>query len=170
MRDIVKYKDNLIVCAGTQPPSVKLIDSKDKPIWTVATDRHNQPLFTATFHLTYHSVGKSSTIVVTDGYAKLSLIKAETGEIIARRELKGKRPRGITTDNAGNVFVCYYEMGEVAMFTENLSKEIILLSNKDGLWTLPWAVAYDDMTNQIIVSYFHVTSGDSDKLDCFKLS
>ena len=71
-------------------------------------------------------------IVSAMGSGTLTVLNADTGDVITRR----KGPGDVTTDNACNIYVCYkftiyvsYKFtGEVAGLTKDLPQEKILLS------------------------------------------
>ena len=133
---------------------MKLIDQTGRVYWSVS----NHQLF-----------GKPSFVccngdnaVVSDSVTDTpTLLKAETGELVTTHCTQS--PRGITTDMAGNIYVIFYCSEEVAVLTRNLAEERILLTSGDGIRFCPFAIAYDDAENQLIVSYI---SGKN--IDCFK--
>ena len=166
IRGITKYNNKLVISSTDPTRSVKLIDLTGKVYWSVSSDQQGQSLFSHPEYLTSHDEGRSSTVTVTD-YSNdtLTLLNGETGEVITRRQLQWKRPRGVTTDTAGNVYVCYYWTREVSVLSGDLSEEEILLSTQDGLSGKPQAIVYDDKTHQLLISY-----GSNDIVDSFKLS
>ena len=144
---------------------MKLIDLTGKVYWSVSSDQHGQSLFCSPWYLDSHDAGRSSTVIVTDlDNHTLTLLNGETGEVITRRQLQGKRPKGVTTDTAGNVYVCYYWTDEVSVLSEDVSEEKILLSRQDGLSGCPRAIVYDDKTHQLLISC------NKNIVDSFKLS
>ena len=167
VRGISSCKSKLVVtCPDTEPPSVKLIGQTGRVYWSVSTDQQERQLFEDPRYLCCHDSDRSSTVVVTDrGKDTLTLLKAETGETVTKRQLEGdKRPWGVTTDTTGNVYVCYRANGEVSVLTGDLSEERILLTKQDGLSEGPQAIVYDETKRQLIVSYF------SGSIDCYQLS
>ena len=163
---ITKYKNKLVISSTSPTTSVKLIDLTGKVYWSVSSDQQGQSLFRHPLFLTSHDEGRSSTVIVTDrGYNTLTLLNGETGEVITSRQLQEKMPRGVTTDTAGNVFVCYCPTGEVSVLSGDLSEERILLSTQNGLSDFPRAIVYDDKTHQLLISYV-----SNDTVDSFKLS
>ena len=163
---ITKYNYKLVISSTSPTPSVKLIDLTGKVYWSVSSDQQGQSLFSHPWYLTSHDEGRSSTVIVTDrDNHTLTLLNGETGEVITRRQLQDKWPEGVTTDTAGNVFVCYVRTGEVSVLSGDLSEEKILLSIQDGLSYDPQAIVYNDKTHQLLISYF-----SNDTVDSFKLS
>ena len=164
---ISRYNNNLIVTSpDSKPSSVKLIDQTGRVYWSVSSDQQGQPLFSMPLYVSSSGDGRSSTVIVTDrGNHTLTSLNGDTGEIITRRQLKGKDPVGVTTDSAGNFYVCYRETSEVAVLSGNLSEERILLSTQDGLSYYPLAIAYDDTAQHLILSYDR-----NNKVERYKLS
>ena len=171
---IAPYRDKLLVTTPWTTPSsrsVQLIDLTGKVYWSTHTDQHGQELFDHPWHMTCYDDGGSAAVIVSDwGNDTLTVLNADTGDVITRREVKGwfdgKGPKGVTTDTAGNIYVCY-STGEVAVLTKDLSKEKILLSKRDRLSRGPRAIVYDAVDHQLFVSH---DSGDSrNRVDCFKL-
>ena len=80
----------------------------------------------------------SPAVVVTDmNNHTITLLNGETGEVITRRcQEQGKQPRGVTTETAGFICVCYNNTNEVAVLSKGLSEEKIILSERDGLSVL----------------------------------
>ena len=169
---ISRYNDKLVVTSPyCKPPSVKLIDQTGRVYWSVSPDQQGQPLFRWPWYVSSSGDGRSSTLIVTDwGNHTLTLLNGDNGEIITRRQLKEKYPNGVTTDSAGNVYVCYRETFEVAVLSGNLSEETILLSAQDGLSDLPEAIVCDDEAHQLTISYCGIYDSGCDDIDCFQLS
>ena len=63
--------------------------------------------------------------------------------------------------------MCYWQTGEVAVLTKDLSQENVLLSERDGLSSCPRAIVYDAVDHQLLVSNIVEHSRNTD--DCFKL-
>ena len=165
---IANINDKLVVtCPFTEPPSVKMIDMSGIVHWSVSTDQQGQQLFIKPWYVCYHDADGTSTVVITDIEKNtLTLLLAKTGELVSTRQLAGnKEPYGVTTDTAGNVYVCYYGTDEVAVLTGDLTQERILLSRRDKLSGRPRAIVYDKSRKQLIVSYDFSSS-----IDHFQLS
>ena len=163
---ITKYKNKLVISSTDPTTSVKLIDLSGKVYWSVLSDQQGQSLFNCPWYLTSHDEGRSSTVTVTDfNNDTLTLLNGETGEVITRRQLQWQGPKGVATDTAGNVYVCYYWTREVSVLSGDLSEEKFLLSTQDGLSGFPKTIVYDDKTHQLLISY-----ANNDTVDSFKLS
>ena len=173
---ISRYNDKLVVTSPySNPPSVKVIDKTGRVYWSVSSDQHGWSLFIQPWYVCSPGEGRSSTVIVTDWVNDmLTLLNGETGEVIARRQLKeGKDPRGVTTDSHGNVYVCYRGTDELALLSGDLLVEKILLSGsliqillsrQGSLSSHPQAIVYDCITHQLILSYY-----DQGTVDIFKL-
>ena len=167
---LAPYEDKLLVITplSDPSPSVALIDLCGRVYWSTHTDQHGQPLFSWPEYVTCCDDGGSTAVIVSDkGNSTLTVLNADTGDVITRRQVKGKGPRGVTTDTAGNLYVCYYSTGEVAVLTKDLSQENVLLSKRHRLSREPQAIVYNAVAHQLLVSN---DSGDSSNtVDCFKL-
>ena len=152
---ITRYKDYLIVtCPNAAPRTVKLIDMTGKVIWSLSTGDTGQTLFKRPWFVSSFAGGKSSSVIVTDNdNHTLTLLNGDTGEVITTHQLERKFPRGVATDNAGNVYVCHFGTGEVAVLSADLSREKILLSNQQGLRSSPQAIAFHELSRQLVISY-----------------
>ena len=164
VRGITAFKDKLVVTSSTSPPSVKMIDKSGRVYWSTNTKQHCHQLFYYPEYVTYDNDGISTAVVVSDSSNNtLTMMNADTGDVITRHKFKGKAPTGVTTDTVGNIYVCYWQTGEVAVLTKDLSHEKVLLSKRDGLTRCPKAIVYSAVDHQLLVSYV------SDKVDCIEL-
>ena len=147
---ITKYNDKIVISSGSDPPSVRLIDlTGNKEFWSMG-----QKLLKSPWYVTSHNEGRSSTVILTDcDNDMLTVLNGETGKIIIRRELQWKWPRGVTTDSSGNIYVCYCWSHEVAVLSEDLYQQKILLSTNDGLSKSPQAIVYDDNAQQLLIAH-----------------
>ena len=168
---IAPYQDKLLVTplpTSYSPASVKLIDLTGRVYWCTHTDRQGQPLFSCPWYVTWYDDGGSAAVIVSDfGNDTLTVLNADTGDVITRRQVEGKRPKGVTTDTAGNIYVCYCSTDEVAVLIKDLSQENVILSKRDGLSSRPQAIVYDAVDQQLLVSNFSDDSRNT--VDCFKL-
>ena len=166
---IAPYQDKLLVTtlSTPSPRSVALIDQTGTVYWSTDTDQQGQPLFTWPWYMTCYDDGGSAAVIVADyGNNTLTVLNADTGDVITRRQVKGKGPRGVTTDTTGNIYVCYYSTGEVAVLSKDLSQENVLLSKRNGL-SGPRAIVYNAVDHQLLVS--NDPSYSRNTVDCFKL-
>ena len=176
---IATYKDKLVVTSlSTAPACVKLIDLRGRVFWTTDTDQQKQPLFSWPRNVTCYDDGGSAAVIVSDDRNDtLTVLNADTGDVITRRHVKGwvmrkGPPGGVATDRAGNVYVCYRETNEVAVLTKDLSREKVLLSKRDGLsGVILTSILYNALDHQLLVSY-HSEEPHSESCSaviCFKL-
>ena len=169
IRGISKYNDKLVVTSpDISPPSVKLIDQTGRVYWSVSLDEKEQPVLSLPVYVSSPGDGRSSTVIVSDwDNHTLTVLNGDTGENISKRQLEHSMcPEGVSTDSSGNVYVCYSWTSEVAVLSADLSEEKILLSTQDGLGYQPQAILYDDMTDQLFISYYY----DTNTVDRFQLS
>ena len=166
---ISKYGEKLAVTSySPKPSSVKLIDKTGRVYWSVSSDGQGQSLFDLPHFVT--SDIERNTVTVTDwGNNTLTVLNGDTGDVIKRRSLKDKSPRGVTTGSSGNIYVCYAEAREVAELTGDLTEERILLSQQDGLGDGLCAIAYDKISGQLITSYYWFGC-NSNSVDIWELS
>ena len=168
---LASYQDKLLVTAWStpsSPASVALIDLTGRVYWSTHTDQQGQSLFSYPWYVTCYDNGGSAAVIVSDYYNDtLTVLNVDTGDVITRRQLKGKHPRGVTTDTAGNIYVCYYSTDEVAVLTKDLSQEKVLLSKRDGLSRRPQAIVYNAVDHQLLVS--NASDDSRNTVDFFKL-
>ena len=169
VKGISKYGEKLAVTSnGPEPFSVKLIDKTGRVHWSVSSDGQGQSLFNNPLFVT--SDIERSTVTVTDCWNNtLTVLNGDTGDVIKRRSVKDKSPKGVTTGPSDNIYVCYYNTREVAELTGDLAEERILLSQQDGLGFGPLAIVYDKSCGQLITSYGFLSS-DGNSVDVFDLS
>ena len=168
---LASYQGKLLVTTpwSTLSGSVKLIDQRGRVNWSAATHQQGQLLFYWPRYVTSYDDGGSAAVIVSDcSNNTLTVLNADTGDVITRRQVKGKGPRGVTTDTAGNIYVCYGRTGEVAVLTKDLSQEKVLLSKRDGLSRVPQAIVYNTVDHQLFVSIYSDYSTNL-TVDCFKL-
>ena len=166
---IAPYQDKLLVTAplssSSSPASVKLIDLTGRVYWSTDTDQQGQSLFFYPLYVTCYDDGGSAAVIVSDwSNDALTVLNADTGDVITRRQVTGKGPRGVTTDTTGNIYVCYRRTGEVAVLSKDLSQENVLLSKRDRL-SSPYAIVYNAVDHQLLVS----NDSRNNTVDCFKL-
>ena len=156
---ITAYRDKLIVtCPYTKPPSVKMIDfaQDGKVCWSASTDQQGHQLFLFPEYVFTGQLGGTSALAVTDGRTNtLTLLNAETGNVVSTKQLKANAIRGITSDNVGNFYVCCYWTGEVSVLSANLLEEVVLIPKPELFAKSPWTLNYDATSDQLIVSYYN---------------
>ena len=134
----------------------------------MSSDDQGQSLFSDPQYVT--SDIERNTVTVTDSENNtLTVLNGDTGDVIKRISVKDKDPYGVTTGSSGNIYVCYYYTHEVAVLTEDLAGEKILLSQQDGLGDSPYAITYDKSCGQLITSYGWF-GDDGNSVDIWELS
>ena len=165
---IAPYQDKLLVTTWpipSIPRSVKLINQTGRVYWSTDTDQQGQRLFDTPWYVTCYDDGGSAAVIVSDsGSDTLTVLNADTGDVITRRQVEGKGPTGVTTDTTGNIYVSYCKTDEVAVLSKDLSQENVLLSKRNGLSGRPQAIVYDAVDHQLLVSNWQESL-----IDCFKL-
>ena len=153
---IAPYQDKLLVTTpwSTSSASVKLIDLRGTVFWSTDTDQQEQLLFSRPYYVTCYDDRGSAAVIVSDhGNETVTLLNADTGDVITRHQLdEANAPKGVTTDTTGNIYVCYKWSYEVAVLSKDLSQENVLLSMRDGLGGRPKAIVYDAVDHQLLVS------------------
>ena len=148
VRGLAPYQDKLLVTTFSYAaPSVKLIDQRGTVYWSAETDQQGQGLFSWSdaadwiddadaymqgqllfyswsCYVTCYDDGVSAAVIVSDDRGDtLTVLNANTGDVITRRKVEGKGPKVVTTDTTGNIYVCYFWTDEVAVLTKDLSQE-----------------------------------------------
>ena len=152
---VSRCRDKLVVTfPSTDPACVKLIDQSGKEYWSLSSGHDESALFVSQWYATKLDE-TTSKIIVTDRHTNaLTVIDGDTGDIVTRHQAERKGPFGVTIDNKGQVYVCYWDSREVAVLSEDLKEETILLSKKNGLGEKPQAIVYDSVHGQLVISYF----------------
>lgn len=158
---ISRCRDKLVVTfPNTDPACVKLIDHSGKEYWSLSSGQNESALFVSQWYAAALDES-SSRVIVTDRHnSTLTIIDGDTGDIITRHQAERKGPFGVTTDTAGHVYVCYWDSREVAVLSEDLKEETILLSKKNGLGEKPQAIVYDSVNDKLVISYFMCNNVD----------
>ena len=157
--------DNLIIVSWDEPPSIKMIDMEGNVAWCTDKDVKGKKLFEYPRSVTTTVIdGETRVIICEEHKDALILLDAKTGNFIKRIHVKGKAPHGLSTDDDGNIYVCYSGSDEIGVWSADLKRCRILLTDKQ-LQTSPQAVCFNSTTNELIVAYF-----DNDAIDRFKIS
>ena len=152
---VSRCKDKLVVTfPDTDPACVKLIDQSGKEYWSLSSGQDESALFKSQLYATKLDETTSKIIVTDRDTNSLTVIDGDTGDIVTRHQTESRGPFGVTTDNKGYVYVCYWDSREVAVLSEDLKEETILLSKENGLGEKPQAIVYDSVHDQLVISYF----------------
>ena len=161
---ITHYNGYLVVTCMTEPRCTRMIDIQGNQKWSVSTDDSGKELFTWPCGVVSTSINGIDVIVVSSyGNDTLTLLDAADGRLIRTIELDGKMPSGITLDNNGNMYNCYWQTDEICVWSKELKKNKILLS-RDKLEKSPRFIVYCDRNDCLYIAY-----DDNDKIDCFQL-
>ena len=156
---------NLVVTRWSKPTSVKMVDVNGREIWSVSTDQSGQTLFKKPRSVVSIVKRDQTRIVVTDwGKDTLTVLDAKTGKHIKTIDVEEKAPHGITADNEGNVYVCYFHTKEICVWSKDFKESRTLLSG-NMLSSGPRDILYNNITDELFVSY-RIT----DQADKFQLS
>ena len=162
---MTQYKGNLIVTKFDKPQCVKMIDLNDTEKWSVSVDHKGQQLFAKPYSVTVSTCNDKSTAIVSDwGKNTLTLIDPNDGHLIKKIDVKGKGPYGLTSDNDGNVYVCYWHSKEICVFSPDFEKSRTLLSSSD-FRSDPTDIVYCSNSDVLYISYLK-----HDTVDCFQLA
>ena len=158
------YKGNQMVTKFDEPQCVKMIDLNGKEKWSTSVDHKGQQLFDKPYSVTVSTCNDTSTAVVSDWIKDtLTLIDPNDGHLIKTIDVKGKQPLGLTCDNDGNVYVCYFNTNEICVFSPDFEKSRILLSSSD-LGGDPINIVYHGSSDVLYIAY-----QNNDTVDCFQL-
>ena len=165
-------KDKIIVNCREGSGSVKLIDKTGKVYWSRSIDCEENELFKYPRCNTCFSYKRKLTVAVTD-YNKRTITKlsGRTGDVKTVCRLDEKDPFGVTHDKKGNIYVCYRETNEIAVWSEDMETQKIILSENDGLGMWPNCIKHVGATNQLFVCYSGLKDTNSRNfIDCYQLA
>lgn len=165
------HKDKIIVNSREGSGSVKLIDKCGRTYWSRNLDSEENDLFKHPRCNTCFKYKTKFFAIVTD-YNKHSVtqLNGRTGDVKSVYRLKDdKDPFGVTNDSNGNIYVCYREANEIAVFSADLEHEKTLLSDRDGLGIWPNCIKYVAATNKVFVCYSALNESRN-LIDCFSIT
>ena len=150
---ITTYKDKLVVTACTTPPSVRMINTNGKEIWSVTKGLDDEQLFVTPCFIVTSKINDTETVIVSDCRKEtLTLLNANNGSLLKIVNMKGKCPYGITVDNNGNIFVACGIRSEICVWSNDFTKSRTLISKKD-LDLAPCYIAYSSSTDTLYISH-----------------
>ena len=148
------HKDNLVVTARTTPPSVRMIDTNGKEVWSVSKGPDNQQLFDTPYYIVTSKINDTETVIVSDRLKEtLTLLNANNGSLLKIVDMQGTGPLGITVDNNGNIFVACNITSEICVWSNDFTKSRTLISRKE-LEMEPRCIAYSRSTDTLYISYY----------------
>ena len=162
---IQSYNNNLIITCATSlyspPRSVEMINMTGQVLWSTAS--HPNPLFDRALYLTVRSGSGPDTVIISDWRKQtITVLEADSGNLVKVCNVRGREPQGLTLDDNGNTYVCYTS-GDVSVWSGNMDVETSL-SLQGGLVSNPQPMVYSSRRHEIIL-----TSEDSDLIYCYKM-
>ena len=103
------------------------------------------------------------SIVTDSSKDAIVLLDAENGDLIKIIDVKGKGLSGLSIDNGGNIYVCYWYTSEISVWYSDFNQSRILLSGSQ-LQVHPGNSVYSNVTEDIFISYT-----DSNVIDRFQV-
>ncbi|CAG2232717.1 unnamed protein product [Mytilus edulis] len=123
--------------------AVRAMDLTDESIRDITTENMDTEInITISGHKLYYSSYKYHTVVCCD----MQGAKQWT----FKNEIVLKNPLGISTDNAGNVYVVGFQSNNVVVISPDGQTHRELLTERDGLDS-PWSINFRKETNQLLV-------------------
>ena len=140
------YNNQLILACGT---SVIMINMEGRILWS--TESLPQQLFSCALYLTVRSGSGPDTVLVSDSDKQtITVLEADTGKLVKVCDVGGRTPLGLTVDDNGNVFVCYYNPGEIRVWSRNMEERSLTIHGK--LEFNPRTIVYCRKRQQLIVT------------------
>ena len=141
------YNNQLILaCWG----SVIMINMEGRILWS--TESLPQQLFSRAEFLTVRSGSGPDTVLVSDSRKQtITVLEADTGKLVKVCDVGGGKPRGLTVDDNGNVFVCYTPPGEIRVWSRNMEERSLTIHGKLD----PVAIVYCRKRQQLIVTNYY---------------
>ncbi|MEW8547537.1 MAG: SMP-30/gluconolactonase/LRE family protein [Candidatus Thiodiazotropha sp.] len=169
---ITVYNNNLVIAcytSGDSPRSVQMIDMRGKVLWTTTTDSEGKNLFDCAWYLTTCSSDDGDMVIVTDVKKQtITVLDASTGKVVKVCDVKGKKPVGVTVDDNGNVFVCYWS-GEITVWSRDMQEETRLITVSEYL-KYPWAMAYNRRRSELVLTSSTNNTDYCDFIHRFRIS
>ena len=167
--NIIPYYGNLIVTCHTIQRCTKMITLDNEELWSVSEDKSGRDLFSFPSGIATTTINGSAVIVVTDYWENtLTLLEAETGRLVRIIDVGEKKPRDITVDKDGNIYVCYGVIGEIYVWSNDFKDSKIILSRDDLGGCPPVHIVYSSANDILFVSY-HKWTNKKNTVDCFRL-
>ena len=173
---VTPCEGKLAICCFGNPRSVRLIDREGNIYWEVSRDVTGKlhRFFRSPGFITNYisdTEGNETVLAVSDaGDSSLTLLDGSTGSVLAVQKLRGTCSEGVTTDLFGNLYICCGETDEVAVWSGDLSNNKILLTSNEGVSNQPWAIAFDQKYNILVISNKETTGGSCNYIDCYKVT
>ena len=140
------YNNQLILACYT---SVIMINMEGRILWS--TESLPQQLFSHAWFLTVRSGSGPDTVLVSDWVKEtITVLEADTGKLVKVCDVGGRKPLGLTVDDNGNVFVCYFYPREIRVWSRNMEERSLTIHGK--LEFTPQAIVYCRKRQQLIVT------------------
>ena len=154
--------NNLLVsCMDDSVCSVKLITTAGESLWSVSKDQTGYELFDYPDRIACYRDQNQCRVVVTDcDKDRITVLDGDTGGVIKVITVEEKCPRGVTTDNNGNFYICYHNSDEIVIWNKDMTSSRVLVTTRQH----PQVVGYDSFRNQLIVSYLW-----TNEVECYQL-
>lgn len=113
---------------------MKLIDLTGQELWSIDSDQQGNKLFAKPRSAASNFINDTLRIIVTDWKKDtITLLDTRNGDLIETCvvDVQGKSPHGLTMDEEGNVYICYFNTNEICIYSADLKKSRILLSSSD---------------------------------------
>ena len=124
-----------------------MINMEGRILWS--TDSRSQQLFSGADYLTVRSGSGPDTVLVSDWKKQtITVLEADTGKLVKVCDV-GRRPLGLTVDDNGNVFVCYWSR-EIRVWSGNMEERSLTIHG--GLEFSPGAIVYCRRRQQLLVA------------------
>ena len=175
VKNLSAYNDKLVVTNQFScPVSVKMIDVKGHLYWTSSLKQNADQRSQSN---KWKDQAQYKIIVADRDSSTIHALNADTGETLSTCEVPGKEPQDVAIDLKGNVYVAFMNTSEIAVMSNDLSEYRILFSHKGLVKSKllthenrlsgekPYALAYDETSCELLVSYVQ-----SNKVDCYTLT
>ena len=79
---------------------------KGQVLWSTAS--HPNPLFVRAGYLTVRSGSGPDSVIISDNSKQtITVLEADSGNLVKVCNVRGRKPMGLTLDDNGNTYVCY---------------------------------------------------------------
>ena len=167
---ISSCKDKIIVNCREGTGCIKLIDRSGKVYWSRSIDSEERQLFEYPRCNNCYKYNKKPHVIITD-YNKqtITMLNGKTGDVKAICGTNGKNAFGVSNDKEGRIYVCYRDTSEIAVWTPDIQKHSILLSESDGLGNWPNCIKYVNKLSMLYVAYSALKESRN-FIDCFQFN
>lgn len=147
---ITSYQNNLILTCGTEPRCVKMLDFHGKVQWSTATSSDGTVLFDSPYFITTSSTESHKVIITDEDRLTITILDARSGNLEQVVDVESGEPRGVTTDEHDNMYLCY-ETGEISVRSKDMKEERFIADRAEGL-KKPCAVVFNCKRGELLMS------------------